>query len=128
MHGAAGNADGDQGLLWPREVAELCGVGSETVRRWARLGLIEYVRTPGGQYRYRPAGVQALALRDMLTRGQVAAMFQVDPRTVWTWTKQGKLTAIRTPSRRVRYRQAEVQALYAATLGTSGKSQGAYPA
>ena len=45
MHGAAGNADGDQGLLWPREVAELCGVGSETVRRWARLGLIEYVRT-----------------------------------------------------------------------------------
>ncbi len=122
MNGAAGNANGDQELLWPREVAELCGVGPETVTRWARQGLLEYVRTPGGQRRYRAADVWALAaVRDLLTTAQVAAMFRVDPRTVWTWTKKGKLTAIRTHGRRVRYRQAEVQALYAATLGSHAK-------
>ncbi len=129
MNGEAGNA-GDHELLWPREVAELCGVGPETVTRWARQGRIRYVRTPGGHRRYRAADVWALAaaaVADMLTTAQVAAMFGVDPRTVWTWTKQGKLTAVRTPSRRVRYRQAEVQALYAATLGQGSPTSADIP-
>ena len=35
------------------EVARLFGVSLSTVTRWARTGLLQTVRTPGGHYRYR---------------------------------------------------------------------------
>ncbi len=34
------------------QVAQLFGVSLSTVTRWARLGLLPAVRTPGGHYRY----------------------------------------------------------------------------
>src|SRR6266571_625741 len=71
MNGAAGNGD-DRELLWPQEVANLCGVGVRTVTRWARQGQIEYVRTPGGRRRYRAAevrGVFELAVVAVLPAG-----------------------------------------------------------
>lgn len=34
------------------EVSRLFGVSNSTVTRWARLGLLKAVRTPGGHYRY----------------------------------------------------------------------------
>jgi excisionase family DNA binding protein len=34
------------------QVAELFGVSVSTVTRWARLGLLKTVRTPGGHYRF----------------------------------------------------------------------------
>jgi excisionase family DNA binding protein len=34
------------------EVARLFGVSVSTVTRWARLGLLATVRTPGGHYRF----------------------------------------------------------------------------
>jgi len=34
------------------EVSRLFGVSSSTVTRWARLGLLLAVRTPGGHYRF----------------------------------------------------------------------------
>ncbi|HEY1252685.1 MAG TPA: helix-turn-helix domain-containing protein [Thermoanaerobaculia bacterium] len=37
------------------EVARLYGVSLSTVTRWARTGLIQAVRTPGGHYRYPAA-------------------------------------------------------------------------
>src|SRR5712692_3688409 len=109
MNGATGN--GDQELLWPRDVAELCGVDPKTVSRWANQGLIDYVRTPGGQRRFRPADVRALATAGDMTTAQVAALFQVGPQTVWRWTKRGKLTALQTPGGQRRYSAAEVRAL-----------------
>jgi excisionase family DNA binding protein len=48
-------------LLRPREVADLLGVRTATVARWARDGLLKAViETPGGHRRYRRDEVLAL--------------------------------------------------------------------
>ena len=47
----------------------------------------------------------------LLTPGEVATMFRVDPKTVTRWAKTGRLTSIRTPGGHRRYRQTEVRAL-----------------
>jgi len=39
-------------FLHRREVAPLFGVSVSTVTRWARVGLLRAVRTPGGHYRF----------------------------------------------------------------------------
>jgi excisionase family DNA binding protein len=43
----------DDDLLRPREVAELFGVRTTTIARWAREGVLIAVTTPGGHRRYR---------------------------------------------------------------------------
>jgi len=52
----------------------------------------------------------------LLTPGEVATMFRVDPKTVTWWAKTGRLTSIRTPGGHRRYRQAEVRALLAGIM------------
>ncbi len=47
----------------------------------------------------------------LLTPGEVAALFRVDPKTVTRWAKAGKLTAIRTLGGHRRYRSSEVRRL-----------------
>ncbi|MEI2765245.1 MAG: BldC family transcriptional regulator [Dermatophilaceae bacterium] len=47
----------------------------------------------------------------LLTPGEVAALFRVDPKTVTRWAKAGKLTAIRTLGGHRRYRTSEVRRL-----------------
>jgi excisionase family DNA binding protein len=47
-------------LLRPREVAELLGVRTATVRKWAIAGRLQVTLTPGGHSRYRWADVRAL--------------------------------------------------------------------
>ncbi|WP_343994197.1 BldC family transcriptional regulator [Terrabacter terrae] len=47
----------------------------------------------------------------MLTPGEVAALFRVDPKTVTRWAKAGKLTSVRTLGGHRRYREAEVRDL-----------------
>ncbi|MBX9920409.1 MAG: MerR family DNA-binding transcriptional regulator [Mycolicibacterium frederiksbergense] len=42
------------------EVARSCGVTVSTVRDWERKGVIDAVRTPGGQRRFRRSDVDAL--------------------------------------------------------------------
>jgi excisionase family DNA binding protein len=46
----------------------------------------------------------------LLTPGEVAGMFRVDPKTVTRWARDGKLTSIRTLGGHRRYREAEVRA------------------
>jgi len=47
-------------LLKTGEVARLFGVDAKTVTRWATVGRIGCVRTPGGHRRFREAEVLAL--------------------------------------------------------------------
>ena len=47
----------------------------------------------------------------LLTPGEVAGMFRVDPKTVTRWARDGKLTSIRTLGGHRRYREREVRAL-----------------
>ena len=54
----------------------------------------------------RPAAPHAL-----LTPGEVAAMFRVDPKTVTRWAKAGKLSAVRTLGGHRRFSEAEVRSL-----------------
>jgi excisionase family DNA binding protein len=48
---------------------------------------------------------------ELLTPGEVARMFRVDPKTVVRWTKTGKLASVKTPGGHRRYKKAEVIAL-----------------
>lgn len=48
----------DDELLTPREVAQLFGVRTTTIARWAREGRLDPVRTPGGHRRYGRAHVR----------------------------------------------------------------------
>ncbi|MDP9021654.1 MAG: BldC family transcriptional regulator [Actinomycetota bacterium] len=48
---------------------------------------------------------------ELLTPGQVAKRFGVNPKTITRWADAGKLTAIRTLGGHRRYRASEVEAL-----------------
>ena len=45
------------------DVARLFGVSVSTVTRWARLGLLKTVRTPGGHYRFPAEETRRAATR-----------------------------------------------------------------
>ena len=47
----------------------------------------------------------------LLTPGEVAALFRVDPKTVSRWALAGRITSIKTPGGHRRFREAEIQAL-----------------
>jgi excisionase family DNA binding protein len=49
----------------------------------------------------------------LLTPGEVAALFRVDPKTVTRWAAAGRIGSIRTPGGHRRFREAEVRALLA---------------
>ena len=51
------------------------------------------------------------ATETLLTPGEVAGMFRVDPKTVTRWARDGKLTSIRTLGGHRRYRETQVRAL-----------------
>jgi excisionase family DNA binding protein len=55
------------------------------------------------------------AQENLLTPGEVAILFRVDPKTVTRWAKAGKLTAIRTLGGHRRYKESEVKKLLRAT-------------
>ena len=48
---------------------------------------------------------------ELLTPGQVARLFGVNPKTITRWASLGKLTPIRTLGGHRRYRQSEVREL-----------------
>lgn len=47
----------------------------------------------------------------LLTPGEVASLFRVDPKTVTRWAAAGRIGSIRTPGGHRRFRAAEVMAL-----------------
>jgi excisionase family DNA binding protein len=58
---------------------------------------------------------------DRLSAGDVAKIFDVDPKTVTRWAKSGRLTFYRTLGGHRRYLRSEVEALRDATM--EGKSK-----
>ena len=52
----------------------------------------------------------------LMTPGEVAALYRVDPKTVTRWAKAGRLTSYRTLGGHRRYKESEVRALLAAEM------------
>lgn len=48
--------------------------------------------------------------RDVLTPGEVATIFAVDPKTVTRWANAGTIESFRTPGKHRRFRKAAVAA------------------
>jgi excisionase family DNA binding protein len=56
----------------------------------------------------------------LLTPGEVATLFRVDPKTVTRWAASGRISSIRTPGGHRRFREAEVRELLEGSNGTTG--------
>jgi excisionase family DNA binding protein len=61
----------------------------------------------------------------LLTPGEVAALFRVDPKTVTRWAASGRITSIRTPGGHRRFRESEVRALLRGDSESSPQSHAA---
>jgi excisionase family DNA binding protein len=59
-----------------------------------------------------------IAARELLTRKDVAELFQVTTMTVFRLEQDGKLPAIRLGAGTVRYRRSDVEKFIAASLAT----------
>ncbi|GAB3501289.1 BldC family transcriptional regulator [Amycolatopsis cihanbeyliensis] len=57
----------------------------------------------------------------LLTPGEVAALFRVDPKTVTRWATAGRIGSIRTPGGHRRFREAEVNELLAELTTDAGE-------
>jgi excisionase family DNA binding protein len=61
----------------------------------------------------------------LLTPGEVAALFRVDPKTVTRWAAAGRIHSIRTPGGHRRFLESEVRALLQELSGEGpGSSNG----
>ncbi|GAA4859153.1 MULTISPECIES: BldC family transcriptional regulator [Saccharopolyspora] len=57
----------------------------------------------------------------LLTPGEVAALFRVDPKTVTRWATAGRIGSIRTPGGHRRFRESEVRTLLAELTNDVGR-------
>lgn len=57
--------------------------------------------------------VQTSNTERLLTPGEVAALFRVDPKTVTRWASAGRIGSIRTPGGHRRFRESEVKHMLA---------------
>ncbi|ABG93836.1 conserved hypothetical protein [Rhodococcus jostii RHA1] len=57
----------------------------------------------------------------LMTPGQVAALFHVDPKTVTRWAHAGRLGSLRTPGGHRRFREAEVMQLLRSLTTEAGR-------
>jgi excisionase family DNA binding protein len=63
----------------------------------------------------------------LLTPGEVAALFRVDPKTVTRWAAAGRIGSIRTPGGHRRFRESEVRALLEGELDELTDETGGRP-
>lgn len=52
---------------------------------------------------------------ELMTPGQVAKLFAVDPKTVSRWANSGKITSVKTLGGHRRFRAVEIRAMLAAS-------------
>jgi excisionase family DNA binding protein len=67
------------------------------------------------------AQIPTQASSSLLTPGEVAVMFRVDPKTVTRWAQAGKLSAVRTLGGHRRFLEAEVMELLGAVPQQAGR-------
>jgi excisionase family DNA binding protein len=67
------SSSGGRAYMTRSEVSRLYGVSASTVTRWARLGLLKTVRTPGGHYRF-----PTLETRQAFERAGVGELTRLD--------------------------------------------------
>lgn len=60
----------------------------------------------------------------LLTPGEVAAIFRVDPKSVTRWAQAGRIESIRTPGGHRRFRASVVDALLRGDSPQGGESRG----
>ena len=60
-----------------------------------------------------PQPTRQTGQEQLLTPGEVASLFRVDPKTVTRWATAGRIGSIRTPGGHRRFRESEVRALLA---------------
>ena len=60
----------------------------------------------------------------LLTPGEVALLFRVDPKTVTRWAAAGAIGSIRTPGGHRRFRESEVLQLLASQTTEAARSTG----
>ena len=60
----------------------------------------------------------------LLTSGEIAQLFHVDPKTVSRWARRGQLGSISTPGGHRRFRESEVIAMLAASTELAHGSTG----
>lgn len=96
----------DDALLLPHEVATMFGVHRATVGRWARLGMLIHVRTPGGQRRYRLGDVLAAGAEQRRIEADAVRLYlqgwnihQVAERFEWSYSKTRRILGHRTTLR-----------------------------
>lgn len=53
----------------------------------------------------------------LLTPGEVAVLFRVDPKTVTRWAEAGRLPCLKTPGGHRRFRESHVRELLARSQG-----------
>jgi excisionase family DNA binding protein len=63
----------------------------------------------------------------LLTPGEVASLFRVDPKTVTRWAAAGRIGSIRTPGGHRRFRESEVRALLRGDLPGAAVPEQAAP-
>ncbi|MCW2607077.1 MAG: binding domain, excisionase family [Frankiales bacterium] len=63
----------------------------------------------------------------LLTPGEVATLFRVDPKTVTRWAAAGRIGSIRTPGGHRRFRESEVRALLRGDVAEAGGTVPAVP-
>ena len=139
----------DERLLSPGQAASILGVHRDTIAVWVGRGRIPCAtQTPGGHHRYRAADVERLRVelgrpavpppartphppptrngrnRELLSAGQVAALVDVDIRTVRRWAEAGFLPAATlTPGGHRRWRREDVER-FAAEYGLAQVGRG----
>jgi excisionase family DNA binding protein len=72
-------------------------------------------------------GLAVEARERLLTPGEVASLFRVDPKTVTRWAAAGRIGSIRTPGGHRRFRESEVRALLRGDIALAGDALGHEP-
>jgi excisionase family DNA binding protein len=61
--------------------------------------------------------VKNIIAERLLTPGEIAQIFRVDPKTVTRWAAAGRISSIRTPGGHRRFKESEVRALLGEAQG-----------